>query len=104
MSSPADSICLRQRLLETRPKSAPDFRVQRFDKVAYVEAVTTGRPAGSKLDEDVMAALRRARPKCARNSMMRFRSGSAAPCIRNFRKEYWQLHDVSQWALVIAIA
>lgn len=93
-----------ERLLVTRPKPAPDFRVQRFNEVAYVEAVTTGRPSGSKLDEDVMASLPKSateiREKLDNEIPIRFGS----PLYSKLQKEYWQLHDVGKWPLVIAIA
>jgi len=78
--------------------------VQRFDKIAYVEAVITGRPPGSKPDEDLLTALRQM-PRKVRERLkgeIPIRFGS--PLYSKLQKAYWTLHDVAKWPLVIAIA
>lgn len=91
-------------LLVTRPKPAPDFRVQRLGEVAYIEAVTTGQPAGSKLDEDLLAALPKdlADVRARLKDEIPIRFGS--PLYSKLKKEYWKLHDVAEHPFVIAIA
>ena len=93
-----------ERLLVTRPKPAPDFRVQQFDQVAYVEAVTTGRLGSTKPDEDLIAALPKnaAEVRARLNDEIPIRFGS--PLFSKLQKEYWRLHDVAKWPFVIAIA
>jgi hypothetical protein len=92
------------RLLVTRPKPAPDFRVQRFDDVVYVEAVTTGRSGNSTADEDLAAAL----PKSIEEARSRLRDEIpirfGSPLYSKLQKKYWRLHDVSKYPFVIAIA
>ena len=69
-----------------------------------MEAVTTGTPSGSKPGEDVMATLPKSateiREKLDNEIPIRFGS----PLYSKLQKEYWQLHDVGKWPLVIAIA
>lgn len=93
-----------ERLVVTRPKPAPDFRLERFDKVAYVEAVTTGRAAGLSLDEDLRGALptdiNEVRARLDGEIPIRFGS----PLYSKLQKAYWNLPDVSRRPLVIAIA
>jgi hypothetical protein len=93
-----------ERLLVSRPSPAPDFKVQRFDQVAYVEAVTTGRPEGRTSDEDLIASLPKdpAEVRARLDGEIPIRFGS--PLYSKLKKGYWKLHDVAKWPLVLAIA
>lgn len=78
--------------------------MERFGNAAYVEAVTTGRPVGAPLDEDLLSALPKDREEVRQrlDNEIPIRFGS--PLHSKLKKEYWKLHDVAKHPLVIAIA
>lgn len=93
-----------ERLGVSRPRPAPDFRVERFGEVAYIEAVIAGPSKGA----DVALSGRSESPKNAAevrerlNDEIPIRFGS--PLYSKLKKEYWKLHDIGVQPLVLAIA
>jgi len=93
-----------ERLIVTRPTPAPDFKVERFDLVAYVEAVTLGSRPDDKTDSGPFSSMpensSEIRTRLDNDIPIRFGS----PLFSKLKKEYWKLHDVVECPLVIAIA
>jgi hypothetical protein len=93
-----------ERLIVTRQTPAPDFKMERFDLVAYVEAVTLGPRPRDKIDGEPFSSMpensSEIRTRLENEIPIRFGS----PLFSKLKKEYWKLHDVGEWPLVIAIA
>lgn len=93
-----------ERLEVTRPRPAPDFRVERFDEVAYVEAVIVGglKRATATATPRAVSPTDPAEIRKKLDGEIPIRFGS--PLYSKLKKEYWKLHDINVRPLVLAIA